>query len=345
MAAAGEAEGSMTIGGAKVALVSEVLDELLAEYGSETARRSILFQAALQVCAEESRRVKQGEPPAPLEVLAERARAILDAPQAGPPDEPAAAPPSVEVPAIEMPSPPPDEEPAELPPDEVPLDSVGDLFVDEEIGEMGAGKRRRLPLLLPLGVIVLLAVAGGTFYVYLNSEGGASQKGSSRIVESYPAPEGTPAEASQPADQTLQAAAVAPTANAPVPTTPPVPALEANRDLPVPVEPQIPTAPERAASSQGAAIMVSPDWEGRAPIFVIHFSSFRERFKAQRDAVAIGKRYGRPAYVARVTLPSGVWYRVVLGDFASAEDARAFHDELAARHTPDLGGVYRITGP
>jgi hypothetical protein len=334
----------MTIGGAKVALVSEVLDELLAEYGSETARRSILFQAALQVCAEESRRVKQGEPPAPLEVLAERARAILDAPQASPPDEPEAAP-SVEVPAIEMPSPPPIEEPAELPPDEVPLESMGDLFVDEEIGEMGTGKRRRLPLVLVLAVVGLLAVVGGTFYVYWNSETGGSTGSSSRIVESFPAPQGTAAETSQPADQTSQAAAVVPTANAPMPTTPPAPALEANRDLPVPVEPQIPAALERAASSQGAAIMVSPDWEGRAPIFVIHFSSFRERFKAQRDAVAIGKRYGRPAYVARVTLPSGVWYRVVLGDFTSAEDARAFHDELAARHTSDLGGVYRITGP
>jgi hypothetical protein len=335
----------MTIGGAKVALVSEVLDELLGEYGSETARRSVLFQAALQVCAEESRRVKQGEPPAPLEVLVERARAILDVPQAGPSDEPAAAPPSVEVPAIEMPSPPPMEEPAELPPEEVPLESMGDLFVDEEIGEMGAGKRRRLPLLLVLAVVGLLVVVAGTFYVYWNSEIGGSKGNSSRIVESYPAPQGTPAEASQPADQTLQVAAVVPTANAPVPTTPPTPALEANRDLPVPVEPQIPATPERAASSQGAAIMVSPDWEGRTPIFVIHFSSFREHAKAQRDAVAIGKRYGRPAYVARVTLPSGVWYRVVLGDFASAEDARAFHADLVARHTPDLGGVYRITGP
>jgi hypothetical protein len=335
----------MTIGGAKVALVSEVLDELLGEYGSETARRSVLFQAALQVCAEESRRVKQGEPPAPLEVLVERARAILDAPQAGASEEPAPAPPSIEVPAIEMPSPPPLEEPAEPPPAEVPLESMGDLFVDEEFGERGAGTRRRLPLFMILAVIVLLAVAGGTFYVYLNSEAAGGKGDASRIVESYPAPSATPAEASQPADEPSQAAAVVPTANAPVPTTPPAPAPEAARDLPVPVEPQIPASPEHAAISQGAAIMVSPDWEGRPPIFVVHFSSFRERGKAQRDAVAIGKRYGRPAYVARVTLSSGVWYRVVLGDFASAEDARAFHDALVARNAPDVGGVYRITGP
>jgi hypothetical protein len=91
--------------------------------------------------------------------------------------------------------------------------------------------------------------------------------------------------------------------------------------------------------------MASPDWAGRAPIYVIHFSSYREREKAQRDAVQVGRRFGRPAYAARIALPSGVWYRVVLGDFATANQARAFHDDLAARRTPDLGAVYRITAP
>ena len=67
----------MNVGGARVALVSEVLDHLLEEFGSETSQRSVLFQAALQVCAEESRRVKQGQPSASLEVLVGRARAAL----------------------------------------------------------------------------------------------------------------------------------------------------------------------------------------------------------------------------------------------------------------------------
>jgi hypothetical protein len=346
----------MNIGGAKVALVSEVLDELLGEYGSETARRSVLFQAALQVCAEESRRVKQGQPPAPLEVLVERARAILDGSQALQPGEPVAAPPSIEEPAIEMlssqPISPPMEEPAAPPLVEQQEESLGDLFVDEDVGEMGAEKhRRRLPPLLFLAVVGLLAVAGGTFYVYWNSELGGGEGGTSRIVESYPAPQGTPVEAPQPGDQPVQAAAVAPTLTALAPTPMPTTLPEATRDLPVPVEPQVPVVPERAARPdvaarwQGAETMVSPDWAGRAPAFVIHFSSYRERDKAQRDAVTVGKRFGRPAYAARVTLASGVWYRVVLGDFATAQEARAFHADLLARHTPDLGGVYRITAP
>jgi len=91
--------------------------------------------------------------------------------------------------------------------------------------------------------------------------------------------------------------------------------------------------------------MTSPDWAERATIYVIHFSSYRDREKAQREAVQVGRRFGRPAYAAQVDLSSGVWYRVVLGDFATAEQARAFHAELVARRTPDLGGVYRLAAP
>jgi uncharacterized membrane protein YedE/YeeE len=96
---------------------------------------------------------------------------------------------------------------------------------------------------------------------------------------------------------------------------------------------------------EGVEAMVSPDWVDRAPIYVIHFSSYRDREKAQRDAVQVGRRFGRLAYAAQITLPSGVWYRVVLGDFATADQARAFHADLAARNTPDLGGVYRLAAP
>jgi cell division protein FtsN len=103
--------------------------------------------------------------------------------------------------------------------------------------------------------------------------------------------------------------------------------------------------PAPRARWEGVEPMVSPDWAERAPIYVIHFSSYREREKAQRDAARIGQRYGRPAYAAQVTLASGVWYRVVVGDFATADQARTFHAELVARNTPDLGAVYRLTAP
>jgi len=337
----------MNIGGAKVALVSEVLDQLLGEFGNETARRSVLFQAALQVCAEESRRVKQGQPPAPLDILVERARTILSGPQAELPGEHAAV--SAAMPDFEpeMAPPPPMEQPLEPPPEEQPPDSFGELFVDEGMGEIGTGRqRRRFPLVLVLAVVGLLAVAGGTLYVYWSSGTRRGEGGASRIVESYPAPQRTPAEAPQEAEQ---AAVPAPTAIPPTPA--PTAAPDSGRDLPVPVEPQVPMVSAGAARPKGATrwvgaeTMVSPDWAGRAPIFVIHFSSYRARDRARRDAVAVGQRFGRPAYAAQVTLPSGIWYRVVLGDFATAEEARAFHATLAARHAPDLGGVYRITAP
>jgi cell division protein FtsN len=91
--------------------------------------------------------------------------------------------------------------------------------------------------------------------------------------------------------------------------------------------------------------MTSVDWAGRAPTFVVHFSSYRERAKAEADAAALSRRYGRPAYAAEVTVASGVWYRVVLGDFPTAAAARAFRAQLAVAGAPDLGGVYRLTPP
>jgi hypothetical protein len=325
----------MNIGGAKVALVSEVLDRLLDEFGGESARRSVLFQAALQVCADESRRVKQGQPPAPLEVLVQRARAVLDAPQGQTPPERAgaAAPPAAPV---ELPPIPQEELLHPMPEPPEPVGMAPELFVDEGMYEEVVPQRRRLPIPIVLGVLLLLAVAAGTYFAYSRYESQSRQPTPPRIAESFPPPQSA---------QPRQAEAAKPTA-IPLPPTP-VPTVA----LPEPVEPRAPVKSERLARSaaparwEGVQVMVSPDWVGRAPVYVVHFSSYREREKARRDAARIGQRYGRPTHVAQVELASGIWYRVVVGDFASAEQARAFHAELAARNTPDLGGVYRLTAP
>jgi hypothetical protein len=341
----------MNIGGAKVALVSEVLDRLLDEYGGESARRSVLFQAALQICADESRRVKQGQPPAPLEVLVKRARTVLDAPQAQPPVEMASAPTTRAAPPIQdaFPPMPPEQPIASMPAAEEPPIDVPELFVDEGTYEDMERPRRRLPIPILLGVLALLAVAAGTFFLYSRYEKGSSETGPSRIAESYPPPKGAPAESQSPGGTLAQAPEVAPTpveaARAPEPTAVPT------RALPEPVEPRVLRESTRAGRPpagtrwEGVQVMTSPDWAERAPIYVIHFSSYRDRERARRDAVQVGRRFGRPAYAAQVDLPSGVWYRVVLGDFATVEQARAFHAELVARRTPDLGGVYRLTAP
>jgi hypothetical protein len=47
----------------------------------------------------------------------------------------------------------------------------------------------------------------------------------------------------------------------------------------------------------------------------------------------------------QVDLPDGAWYRVLLGDFPTGAEARAFRARLAAAGTPELGGVYRIQAP
>ena len=92
--------------------------------------------------------------------------------------------------------------------------------------------------------------------------------------------------------------------------------------------------------------MTSPDWAGHAPIVALHFSSYHDRDKAAADAARIHAQYSRPTYVLSVDLGAeGKWYRVMLGDFASADEALAFRAELAARHVTDVAHVYRIVPP
>ncbi len=324
----------MSVGRQRVALVSEVLESLLEEFGSETTRRSELFQAALQACAEESKRVKQGHEPLPLATLVERAREILARRHAGfIPEAPSRAP---AVPVAQ----PPQETDGQGGGPQRPEAPFPDLFAEALAQRAVPGRqRRRRSLVVLLAVLGPLALAAVLLYLWVGSRLAVSGASSPEVAEQVPTP---------PAAAAVNTAAVIPPArsgSAPAATAE-EPRLPSVAPTPV-VAPT--TAPPAEGAGEGArpaaARMISLDWSGRPPVFVIHFSSYREREKAQRDADELALRYHRSAYAARVDLPGGTWYRVLLGDFPTAEAARAFRDTLASAGTRELGGVYLVSGP
>ncbi len=127
------------------------------------------------------------------------------------------------------------------------------------------------------------------------------------------------AEAKGPAGAALEA----PKAAAPVPA-------------PVPVE-------RPARPKQGrAGSFVTPDWSGE-PVYVIHFSSFLDKKRAEREALRISKETKLPARAVQVDLGGkGIWYRVVAGEFRTAEKALAFRNEVRGTKFPDVGPVFRM---
>ncbi len=91
--------------------------------------------------------------------------------------------------------------------------------------------------------------------------------------------------------------------------------------------------------------MISPDWTGQAPAFMIHFSSYQKRENAERDRARLSKELGRPFRIIEVNLGrEGSWFRVMLGEFASRDEALAFRQQLADKGTPGMGLVYKVSG-
>lgn len=151
-------------------------------------------------------------------------------------------------------------------------------------------------------------------------------------VESTPKPSATPPVEPAPGRAPASPAPPLPTA---VPATPaPAPA-----PVPASVAAATPVRPGRAS-------FTSADWAGKEPVFVVHFSSYKGRAAAEKDALRIGKAVEEPVRVVAVDLgEKGKWYRVVAGEFSSAPDAQAWRKVLEEKKTPDLGFVYRMTGP
>jgi hypothetical protein len=210
-------------------------------------------------------------------------------------------------------------------------------------------------------VVVLLALAGlGYLLVGLWVERNAAPPpvavARPRPVTS-PAPAPTPvaiavpAETPAPAPTPVAEATPPPAAATAVPTPParavPSPARGlAPAPVPVstaPVPPAQATAPVRVSRD---GLIVTKDRAGQAQVFSIHFTSYKDRASAERDLERIQRLAGREGYVAEVDLgEKGVWQRVMVGTFATAQDAKAVREELAAKGTRDMGWVYRVIGP
>ena len=93
------------------------------------------------------------------------------------------------------------------------------------------------------------------------------------------------------------------------------------------------------------AVFTTADWVGRPAVYILHFSSHQDRATAASEAARLGATFGRPAHAVAVDLGAkGVWYRVVVGEFRSADEARAFRAALAAKNTPGMGFVYEMKG-
>lgn len=193
-----------------------------------------------------------------------------------------------------------------------------------------------------LAAFLLLIAIGGGLYFFARSRrlpvappGDAPRAGGSAPAPAAPLPGSIgPGEVALPARPSVPlpatSSAIAPLAVSPRPLEPataPAPAIAA------------PDLPESRGSS-----MISRDWTDRAPAYAIHFSSFQKRENADRDAARLGKVLGRPLRVMAVSLGSrGTWYRVILGEFATRDEAERSRQELTSKGIPGVGLVYRVS--
>jgi hypothetical protein len=190
-----------------------------------------------------------------------------------------------------------------------------------------------------VAVAVVLAVAAGLVWavrtflsggVVRKVEAPAPAPAPKKQVEAAPAPAPVPAPAAS--------AAPAPTKAAPVPKVTPVPKAAPGKAASAPV----PGAPVPKGK---AAPLLTPDWSGKSVVYVVHFSSHRDRPSAEKEAKRLATQLGKPGRAVEVDLgDKGVWFRVVIGEFATVEEARAYRADLEAKKTPGLGFAYEMRG-
>ncbi len=124
------------------------------------------------------------------------------------------------------------------------------------------------------------------------------------------------------------------------------PAAPPQKAAPVPAKPAEAGPRSGVAVPKGrAAVLLTPDWAGKPVVYVLHFSSMKDRESAAKEAQKLGAALGAPGHAVEVDLgEKGIWYRVVIGEFADVDAARAFRADLEAKKTPGMGFVYEMRG-
>jgi len=184
--------------------------------------------------------------------------------------------------------------------------------------------------------LLFIAIAGGVYFFSQTKRPappstmppGPSSGGES---SPFPAPSAPPGKDS------------APVTSAPTPALPAAP-RPGPAPAPSPAPPVPAASPGSSVPESHGAAMISPDWAGHPAAFMIHFSSYQKKENADRDAARLTKLLGRPLRVIGVNLgASGYWYRVMLGEFRSREEADAAREELVAKGTPGMGLIYQVS--
>lgn len=238
--------------------------------------------------------------------------------------------------------------------------------------------------LLVLGSVLVLLVAAGAAWVFLGNGklpglsflGGRAKPTTTPVpylpasatTETATEPAPTPAIVVVPTEHPVPTPVVAAPTAVPVVVVPtrvpptPVPVVAAETPRPVPVTtraaeagsapPVSPASARPAVAGEGSlprqsrpAPLVSPDWAGKPPAFVLHFSSYKDRALAEKDAQRLARLHSRPAFALAVDLGAkGTYYRSVLGGFATGDEALAYRNQLSAAETSSVGFVYRVSG-
>ena len=287
------------------------------------------------------RRTSRVEPPPPRFDIPkfERPSARVEPPREEPPPAryepppPAWQPPAWEPPAArdEPPEPVPESPPFSRPPGDAtePVDPEMQEFAfkaKEEAKAPPPKKGGRTGWIV--AILVVLAVAAGLVWVVRTFISGG-------VVKTVEVTEPSPKKAPEAAPPAPAAPAPAPAKAAPAPAKPPVKAAPAPKP-----------APAAASVPKGkAAPLVTPDWSGKPVVYVVHFSSSKDRPSAEKEAKRLAAELGKPARAVEVDLgDKGIWYRAVVGEFATVDEARAYRADLEAKKTPGLGFVYEMRG-